>query len=453
VVEPYGEASGLEQQVAREMAIRQAMIAERDRQVSELQQQLAAHQQAAAERQEEYEEWAEGSEEARDEGPEPTLPSSSSLLPKLTASDCTVSRNVVKCPRFEPGTHGGKLHALSEWITLLRNYVRSAFVRPELAGGLVTMLIAHVGAAFREFTNTRLQDRHAVTIQPVPFNELQAHAFNQLEPAIMAALPIDVVHYANMEGTKNQRETRLIDALFRLWQNIMPSNARELDSAKEQLEKKQYINTSGANKHFYEFEIALARLESLGVYLPDDSYSSLNTALLAKFEHGYNADFMHSYRNWTATDEEPVRITRAYFMRHFSFVKALVSRHYSRPTGTSSEGARLRANAAGGGKKGKEKGGQKGGQPVAQGATKQCHRCTDKAPHKADDCPHVGFGKNLQCKICGRDSHDSAACWQKHPELDKGRDKRQKKGKGKGAEKKKQGKGVAPAGGAAAPTK
>ena len=379
-----------------------------------------------------------------------------------------MSRTVLKCPRFDASTHGGRLHALSEWITLLRNYVRSAFIRPELAGGLVTMLTTHVGEAFREFTNTRIQDRHAVTIEPVPFNELQAHAFNQLEPAIMAALPVEVVQYANMEGTKNQRETRLIDALFKLWQNIMPTNARDLDSAKEKLEKRQYIQTSSAHQHFYEFEIALSRLESLGVYLPGDSYSSLNTSLLAKFEHGYSPDFMHSYRNWKLDTQEPVRITRDYFMLHFSFVKALVSQHYSRPTSTGEKPQpwhkiidvaraekNARANAAKGDKKGekkgKEKGGQKGGQPVAQGAKQQCHRCSDRAPHKAEDCPHAGYGKGLQCRICEREGHDSAACWQKHPELDTGRKKG--KGKGKGAGKQKQGKGVAPAGGAAAPAK
>jgi hypothetical protein len=214
----------------------------------------------------------------------------------------------------------------------------------------------------------------------------------------------------------------------------------------------------------------------MGVYLPGDSYSSLNSALLAKFDHGYNPQFMHTYRNWDDKHQEPVRITRDYFMQHFSFVKALVSRHYS---GTSNQEKPRQAHAAKatadpkgppavaavataptgdrwiGPRPRTPKGAKKGGDTPAK---KQCHRCTDKAPHFAEDCPHAGKNKGLKCRVCERDSHDSAACWQKHPELDTGRANREK-GKGKGGKTGKpgkpgkQGKGVAPAGGAPARTK
>ena len=134
-----------------------AALVTRNLEIVELKRQLEAHQEAAARRQEEDEQWYDAAEaaaeaaaggEAFDPRPSPepqstdVVPPGSRVLlvplsdlPKLTSADCTVSRNVLKCPRFDATTHGGKLHALSEWITLLRNYVRSAFTRAEVGGG------------------------------------------------------------------------------------------------------------------------------------------------------------------------------------------------------------------------------------------------------------------------------------------------------------------------------
>jgi hypothetical protein len=171
---------------------------------------------------------------------------------------------------------------------------------------------------------------------------------------------------------------------------------------------------------------------------------------------------MHTYRNWVDENQEPIKIDRGYFIRHFELVKGLVWRHYPKAASQPEKPKRANVAAPGptpyGGQKPSGKSDKPGGKDAGKGKAGQCTKCKDGKPHKSEDCPHSGNNKGLNCKECGGVSHDSAACWQKHPELKLSRPKG--KGKGKGGDKKGKsgdpnkskpsGKGVAPAGGAPA---
>ena len=382
-------------------------------------------------------------------------PEPESILPKLSSQDLVISKHAIKCPRYDHGSGIGQLHSLSEWITKLRNYILSAF--PRIASGFVTVLLDHIREHYNTYLNAIPAKRYAIKIPELEgLSEYHQSILTQITPVMLSSIPTDCTQYATMEATDGERETRLVDGLFKLWQRAMPGTANEWEAAKTKMQHAAVVAPNNLNGHLYEFEISLRRLETLGVYEQSDSYAALHHSVVTAISSGYGPGFLHSYRTWLEDNHTPIKIDREYFRKHLELVKGLSSLHHSTRnygppkakanTATAENPAKAAAAKAGkppkGGAKGKagNKGdgkpkGKKGEGKGGKGSDAQCTRCSDKAhKHVRSDCPHSGRGKGLKCKVCESETHASAACWVKHPEL-KVANTRPRKGEKQGAQK------------------
>jgi len=245
------------------------------------------------------------------------------------------------CPvlKFDQASDSNALE-YTAWLVKLRNYVRGLF--PHYGPIMLQKILKNAEQSHSIYlaTDPRQRARVAPELQRSPESGVfgvpelswqEQRVCDLLTPCILPSCPLDAMEWADKQAVRQERESALVDAVFKVMCLCLPSFHTTQKALKKRVTDQVRVKPSVLNSWLYDYETTLRRLERIGVFQSTDDYGDLLDALKAATKEGYSSDFNHDLRTWKSDSknlEPPLRIPREYLWSYFEALSGFAGCYY-----------------------------------------------------------------------------------------------------------------------------
>ncbi len=237
-------------------------------------------------------------------------------------------------PKFASLAPGANVHALNEWITTLKTYVRGTWPRtgPPMLEKVLDVCTEHHGQWVDEEYDQR--ERWIPTLTDVELSGDEVDAHGLMCSDIASRLPTATQAWAESRATERGDAPSLVDYLFRTLCVTLPSSSKAGDKIRECMEgpirESEKPDRHALSGWLRAWKAQLQRLEDLEIYEKTDNYSKLLNHIISVTNNGQSEEFRHSLLTWRENHRIPVkRVTREYCMNYFYKVLSLADNCYA----------------------------------------------------------------------------------------------------------------------------
>ena len=220
-------------------------------------------------------------------------------------------------PKFPSLAQGATVHALNEWLTSLRTYVRGTWPKngPTMLKKVLDKCFEAHGRWVDEEPDER--ERCIPTLDDTELTEDEVDAHGLLCSDIASRLPTSIQQWAESRATERADAPTLVDLLFKVLCMSLPSSFKAGDKIRETMEgtvkDSEKPGREGLATWLRAWKAQLTRLELMGIFTADDNYSKLLTHIWSVVGNGQTEEFRYGLHGWKERNRIPVkRVTREY---------------------------------------------------------------------------------------------------------------------------------------------
>ena len=237
-------------------------------------------------------------------------------------------------PKFSSLVPGSTVHALTEWLTVLRTYVRGTWPRngPSMLQKVMDVCFEFHG----NWVDADPDDREQwiPTFERVELGGDEVDAHGLMCSDIASRLPTAIQAWAESRATERGDAPTLVDYMFRTLCVSLPSSFKAGDKVRETMEgtvkDSEKPNRDGLATWLRAWKAQLTRLELMDVYTNEDNYSKLLTHIASVTDAGQSEEFRHGLLGWKERYRIPVkRVNREYCARYYHKVLSLADNCYA----------------------------------------------------------------------------------------------------------------------------